>query len=83
MQVVNHMEIENKIKDLLNDLRPYLNSDGGDIEFIKYEDHEVYIKLSGACGDCMFQDDTIQNGILAYIKSEIPEVENIINVPLY
>lgn len=74
--------MEEKIISLINDLRPYLNSDGGDIEFIKYEDKYVYIKLLGACGECAFQDDTIQSGILEYIKNEIPEIEGVINVSL-
>ncbi len=71
-----------KIENLINDLRPYLNSDGGDIDFIKYENNYVYIKLTGACGECEFQDDTIQNGIYEYLKNEIPEIEGVINVSL-
>ena len=42
---MNKINPELKIKELLDDLRPFLNGDGGDIEFIKYEDKFVYIKL--------------------------------------
>ena len=68
------------IKDILNTLRPYLNMDGGDVEFIKYENKIVYIKLTGACAACMFSDETIKNGIFETIKSDIPEVEGVINI---
>ena len=40
--------MEQKIKDIIEDLRPLINQDGGDIEFIRYEDNYVFIKLSGA-----------------------------------
>ena len=74
--------ITNKIKEILDSIRPYINMDGGDIEFIKYEDKYVYIKLLGACANCGFIDETIENGILESIRTEIPEVEGVINVSL-
>lgn len=74
--------MENKIIELIENIRPYINMDGGDIEFIKYEDKYVFIKLTGACANCIGQDDTIKNGIYEMIKSEIPEIEGVINVEL-
>jgi len=76
------MDKVEKIKELLEDLRPFLNQDGGDIEFIKYEDNYVFIKLSGACAHCGYQDETIAYGIEAYLKESIPEIEGVINVEL-
>ena len=55
----NTEEIINKCKEVLESIRPFLNSDGGDIEFIKYEDDYLYIKLLGACVECSFIDYTI------------------------
>lgn len=78
----NNVNSELKIKELLNDLRPFLNSEGGDIEFIKYEEKFVYIKLTGACANCGFQDETINFGIEAYLKEQIPEIEGVINVDI-
>ncbi len=72
--------MEDKIKDILNELKPYLNSDGGDVEFIKYENNLVYIKLTGACQNCVHKDQTIKNGIYESLRSEIPEVQGVINV---
>lgn len=76
------MKFEKKIIDIINGLRPYLNIDGGDIEFVKYEDNILYIKLIGNCAHCLMQDDTLNNGILKLIQEEIPEVKEIINVSL-
>jgi len=74
--------VEFKIINVINHLRPYLNSDGGDIEFIKYEDNYVYIKLYGACAGCAFKDYTIEDNILEAIKEMVPEVKGIINVEI-
>ncbi|MCI9280893.1 MAG: NifU family protein [Bacilli bacterium] len=79
---MNKINPELKIKELLDDLRPFLNGDGGDIEFIKYEDKFVYIKLTGACANCGFQDETISFGIEAYLKDQVPEIEGVINVDI-
>lgn len=71
-----------KIIETINQLRPYLNSDGGDIEFIKYEDDYVYIKLYGACAACAFQDFTIQDNIYEALKEIVPTLKGVINVEL-
>lgn len=74
--------MEDKIKELVEKMRPYLNMDGGDIEYVKYEDGYVYIKLTGACADCIYQDNTINEGMLDFFKNEIPEIKGIINVAI-
>jgi len=76
----DNSQIISKIKSILNELRPFLINDGGDIEFIKFEDGIVYIKLSGACADCQMLDLTLKDGIETALKDEIPEVESVINV---
>ena len=74
--------MEEQVKALIDVVRTYLSQDGGDIEFIRLEDNYVYIKLTGACRDCMFQDNTIAYGIEALLKDRIPEIEGVINVDL-
>lgn len=76
------MTKEKKIIKILSDLRPYLNIDGGDIEFIKYENNTLYVKLTGNCAHCLMQDETLNVGILKMIQEEVPEVKDIINVAL-
>ena len=74
--------MEEKIIELIDNIRPYLNMDGGDIEFIKYEDGYVFIKLMGACANCLGQDYTIKKGIEEMLKSELPEIKGVINIEL-
>ena len=74
------MEIEERIKAIIDHIRPYINGDGGDIEFIKYEDSKVYVKLTGACAGCSLIDVTLKEGIEEMIITEIPEVTEVINV---
>ena len=73
------MNAEDKIKAIIDELRPYLMNDGGNIEFIKYENKIVYIKLSGACAACQMIDYTLKEGIESAIKEEIPEVLEVVN----
>ena len=74
--------VEEQIIEVLDGLRPYLNSDGGDIEFLEYQDGVVFVKLIGACGHCPHKNETMQNGILASLKDAIPEITDVINVEL-
>ena len=73
---------EEKIIAAITQLRPYLNSDGGDIEYIKYEDGFVFVKLYGACAACAFQDYTLQDNIFESLKEIVPSVKGVINVEL-
>lgn len=74
------MTTEEKIKAIIDELRPYLMNDGGNIEFVKYENNIVYIKLSGACAECQMIDLTLKDGIESAIKEEIEEVSEVINI---
>lgn len=73
-------EAEKKIIEIIDTLRPYLINDGGDIEFVRYENNIVYIKMMGSCADCMMMDFTLKDGIEFAIKEEIPEVLEVRNV---
>ena len=70
-------ETVTKIISLIDRMRPYLISDGGNIEFVKYEDNIVYIKLLGACENCSMIDITLKEGIEEMIITEIPEVKEV------
>lgn len=74
--------VVDQIKEILDSMRPYLNMDGGDVEFIKYEDKIVYVKLTGACAACLIQDDTLKNGLFETLKADIPEIEGVVNVEI-
>ena len=70
------------IKEIIDKIRPFLISDGGNIEFIKYEDNIVYVSLLGACAGCAMIDITLKDGIEELIINEIPEVKEVVNVDL-
>lgn len=74
------MDIEEKIKDVIDGLRPYLISDGGNIDFVKYDDGIVYVKMQGACADCQILDVTLKDGIECVLKDEIPEIKEVVNI---
>lgn len=78
--MMNNEDLNQKIKLIIDKINPYIISDGGNLEFIKYEDKTVYVKLSGACADCGMLDITLKDGIEQLIKNEIPEVENVVNI---
>lgn len=78
--MMNNENLNQKIKLIIDKINPYIISDGGNLEFIKYEDKTVYVKLSGACADCGMLDITLKDGIEQLIKNEIPEVENVVNI---
>ena len=78
--LVMKMTSEDKIKEIINKLRPYLIGDGGNVEFIKYENNIVYIKMLGACAGCALIDYTLKDGIEQAIKKEVPEVKEVINI---
>lgn len=73
-------DTELKIIALLDKIRPFLISDGGNLEFVKYEDNIVYVRLTGACKDCAMIDITLKDGIEELIINEIPEVKEVINL---
>ncbi len=74
--------VEERINDILDQMRPYLNADGGNIDLIKYENGTAFVKLTGACAHCGYQDSTLQDSILQSLQDEIPEVKEIINVEI-
>ena len=71
---------EKKIQEIIDKLRPFLINDGGNIEFVKYENNIVYIKMIGACANCQMLDLTLRDGITTAIMNEIPEVKDVINL---
>ena len=73
-------EIELRIISLIDKIRPFLISDGGNLEFVKYENNIVYVRLFGACKDCAMIDVTLKDGIEEMIINEIPEVKSVVNI---
>ena len=74
------MNTEEQVIDVINRIRPYLNSDGGDLEYVKFENGIVYVKLIGACAGCAMQDATLKDGLEALLLEEVPGVVEVVNV---
>lgn len=73
-------DIEKKIIEIIDKLRPFLINDGGNIEFVKFENGIVYVKMMGHCSECPMMDVTLKDGIELAITSEIPEVIEVQNI---
>ncbi len=63
-----------QIESILNDLRPYITSHGGDVSLIKVENNIVFIKFSGTCVSCPLSFYTVTYGIERHIKGKLPEI---------
>jgi len=73
--------LEDQVKAALDNVRPSLQADGGDVEFVSLaDDGTVSVKLTGACGSCPMSQMTLKMGIENYLKKEIPQVSSVIGV---
>ena len=71
---------EEKIKAILEEIRPYLQRDGGDCEFVSYENKVVSLKLHGACGTCPSSLMTLRMGIENALREQVPDLQLVRNV---
>ena len=72
--------VAEEIVQVLDKIRPFIQRDGGDIRLVMYEDGIVYVKMFGACVGCTAIDSTLEDGVEAILKEEIPEVVKVVNV---
>ncbi|CAM1374076.1 conserved hypothetical protein [Tenacibaculum litopenaei] len=73
-------EIKNNVEKALEEIRPFLISDGGNIKLLSIEDEVVKVQLEGACSGCSVNQMTLKNGVEATIKKYAPEIKEVINV---
>lgn len=74
------MELEEKInlvKKTIEKVRPYIQADGGDVEFVKLEDDIVYVRVHGACVGCMALDNTLKDGVEALLLDEVEGIKEV------
>jgi len=71
---ITEEDIIAQIKEVLSFLRPYIQRDGGDVEFVAYKDGIVSIRLLGACVGCAIADVTLYDGIERALIEEVPGV---------
>ena len=62
------------IKQTLDKVRPFIQRDGGDVQFVDFIDGIVYVEMRGACADCVLIDTTLSDGIEIILQEEVPGV---------
>nr|AOE06398.1 nitrogen fixation protein NifU [uncultured bacterium] len=74
-------ELTQKVEDALEEIRPFLQSDGGDISLLGIDDDRVVrVQLQGACVGCSVNQMTLKSGVEMTIKKHAPQIEQVINV---
>jgi len=74
------INMQEKVEEVLNKIRPDLERDGGNVELVEVTDGTVKVKLVGACAGCPMSTMTLKNGIERILKQEIPEVKEVVAV---
>jgi Fe-S cluster biogenesis protein NfuA len=70
-----------KVQEAIQQVRPALQRDGGDIELVSVEDTGVVkVRLKGACGSCPMSTMTLKQGVEKFLKQQIPEVKEVVQV---
>jgi len=77
---MDNATIEKQVKEILHKVRPYLQRDGGDVKYVKYEDGIVYVSMMGACVGCSALDTTLRDGIEAILLEEVPGIIGVENI---
>lgn len=78
---MEHSEVVSKINEALDEIRPFLKSDGGDISFVKItDDNVVHVEFLGACTGCSVNQMTLKSGVEMTIKKYVPQVKQVVDV---
>jgi Fe-S cluster biogenesis protein NfuA len=74
-------DLNEKVEKALDEIRPFLQNDGGDINLLSIEDEKIVrVQLVGACVDCSVNQMTLKSGVEMTIKKHAPQIEEVINV---
>jgi len=69
--------IQKRVQAALDDIRPQIQMDGGDVELVAVEGKIVKVRLVGHCAGCPMSQMTLKNGIEAHLKAVVPEVQSV------
>lgn len=76
------LQLAARVQDVLDQIRPHVQADGGDIELVDITDGVVQIRLAGSCVGCMYSMMTLQAGVERMLKERVPEIKAVEAVPL-
>lgn len=77
---MNKEALNKKVQEALNEIRPFLESDGGNIELVSIIDDVVKVKLLGNCVSCSVNQMTLKNGVEMTVKKHAPEIQKVISI---
>jgi nitrite reductase/ring-hydroxylating ferredoxin subunit/Fe-S cluster biogenesis protein NfuA len=78
MHGIIKQDLFTRVAVVLEEVRPYMRSHGGDVELVKVEGETVYVRLHGACSGCSLSAVTLKNGVEEAIKARVPEIEYVV-----
>jgi len=77
---MNKEALNKKVQEALNEIRPFLESDGGNIELVSITDDVVKVKLLGNCVSCSVNQMTLKNGVEMTVKKHAPEIQKVVSI---
>jgi Fe-S cluster biogenesis protein NfuA len=69
--------IQKRVQDALDEIRPQIQMDGGDVELVSVENQTVKVRLVGHCAGCPMSQMTLKNGVEAHVKDRVPEIQKV------
>ena len=73
-------DLRQRVQQALDEIRPFLNNDGGDIELVSIEGEVVNVRLLGTCTDCTVNQMTLKSGVEMTVKKFAPEITRVVNL---
>lgn len=70
-------EIKERVKEAIEEVRPNLQADGGDVELVDVEDGVAKVRLKGACAGCPMSTMTVKWGVENFLKRKVPEIKKV------
>jgi len=82
IRIMTSEEVKLNVEKALEEIRPFLQSDGGDISLLSIEDNDTLVKvqLQGACVGCSVNQMTLKSGVEMTIKKYVPQIEKVVNI---
>ena len=75
-------DLEKKVVEAIDYVRPSLQNDGGDIDYVRMEGNKVFVKLRGACAGCMMAEMTLKNGVERMLKYNVSEDLEVVDLTM-
>ena len=76
----NEKSLADRAREVVESFRPYIQADGGDIEFVSCTDGVVSVRLQGACSSCPHAAMTLKMGVERHLQQQLPEIKEVVNV---